>query len=74
MIFYILCFGTHTQHINNIISGSPRFLKNKGWLILENHFDQAEDVKNIFIRNGFHSVKVINDLAGIGRFTIGRYK
>ena len=20
MIFYILCFGTHTQHINNIIS------------------------------------------------------
>ena len=62
------------KHIKNIISGAPRFLKNKGWLILENHFDQGEFVKNIFIRNGFHSVKVINDLAGIGRFTIGRYK
>ena len=46
----------------------------KGWLILENHFDQSEKVKQLLIKNKFTSIEIVKDLSGIGRFTIGRYK
>jgi len=62
------------KHIKEIIQKAPFFLREKGWLILENHFDQGEKVKKIFIENKFTSVEVLNDLSGVGRFTIGRYK
>jgi len=62
------------SHIREIIQKAPLFLKEKGWLILENHFDQGEKVKKLLIQNRFTSVEILNDLSGIGRFTIGRYK
>jgi len=62
------------KHIEEIIHQAPQFLKEKGWLILENHFDQGEKIKQLFICNKFTSVEVVKDLSGIGRFTIGRYK
>jgi len=62
------------QHIREIIKKAPLFLKEKGWLILENHFDQSEKVKKLLIKNKFTSIKIVKDLSGIGRFTIGRYK
>ena len=62
------------KHIREIIQKAPIFLKEKGWLILENHFDQGEKVKQLLIKNKFKSVEIVNDLSGIGRFTIGRYK
>jgi release factor glutamine methyltransferase len=62
------------KHIREIIQKAPLFLKEKGWLILENHFDQAEKVKQLLIKNKFTSIEIIKDLSGIGRFTIGRYK
>jgi len=62
------------KHIREIIQKAPIFLKEKGWLILENHFDQGEKVKQLFIKNQFTSIEIVKDLSGIGRFTIGRYK
>jgi len=62
------------KHIREIIQKAPLFLKEKGWLILENHFDQGEKVKQLLIKNKFTSIKIVKDLSGIGRFTIGRYK
>ncbi len=62
------------KHIREIIQKAPLFLKEKGWLILENHYDQAEKVKQILIKNKFTSIEIVKDLTGIGRFTIGRYK
>ncbi len=62
------------KHIREIIQRAPLFLKENGWLILENHFDQGEKVKQLLIKNNFTSIKIVNDLSGIGRFTIGRYK
>ena len=62
------------NHIREIIQEAPLFLKEKGWLILENHFDQGKKVKQLLIKNKFTSVEILNDLSGIGRFTIGRYK
>jgi len=62
------------EHIKEIIQKAPLFLKEKGWLILENHFDQGKKVKQLLIENKFKSVEIVNDLSGVGRFTIGRYK
>ncbi|WP_288346474.1 HemK/PrmC family methyltransferase, partial [uncultured Prochlorococcus sp.] len=33
------------DHINQIVQNAPLYLKNKGWLLIENHFDQGEKVK-----------------------------
>ncbi len=62
------------DHINEIVQNAPIYLKHKGWLLIENHFDQGEKVKQLFLENRFTSVKVLKDLSGIGRFTLGRYK
>ena len=61
-------------HIREIVLYAPIFLREKGWLIIENHFDQGAKVKNLFLQNNFTSVEVFKDYSGIGRFTIGRYK
>ena len=62
------------KHIRKIIQKAPLFLKEKGWLILENHFDQGEKVKQLLLKNQFTSIEIVKDFSGIGRFTIGRYK
>ncbi len=62
------------KHIREIILKAPLFLKENGWLILENHFDQGEKVKKLLIKNKFTSIEIVKDLSRIGRFTIGRYK
>ncbi len=62
------------KHIREIIQKAPLFLKEKGWLILENHFDQGEKIKQLLVKNKFTSIEIFKDLSGIGRFTIGRYK
>jgi len=62
------------KHISEIIQKAPLFLKENGWLILENHFDQSEKVKQLLIENKFTSLENGKALSGIGRFTIGRYK
>ena len=62
------------KHIREIIQKAPLFLKEKGWLILENHYDHSEKVKQLLIKYKFTSIKTVKDLSGIGRFTIGRYK
>ena len=70
-----LCGGEDgLLHIREIIERAPRFLRKGGWIILENHFDQSKKIKKLLQENGFNSVKTINDVFGIGRFTIGKYK
>ena len=62
------------DHIKEIVRYAPLYLKEKGWLFIENHFDQSARVKKLFLENGFADVQVLKDFSGIGRFTIGRYK
>ena len=62
------------DHIKEIVKYAPNYLKEKGWLLIENHFDQGGRVKQLFLENRFTSVKVLKDFSGTGRFTIGRYK
>ena len=60
------------DHINEIVQYAPLYLKEKGWLLIENHFDQGAKVKELFLENRFTDVEVLKDFSGIGRFTIGR--
>ena len=62
------------DHIKEIIKFAPLFLREKGWLLLENHYDQGDKVKELFHKKGFVGVRTLRDFSGIGRFTIGRYK
>ena len=62
------------SHIREIIKEAPKFLKKNGWLILENHFDQAQKVKTLMLNNGLDDIEIIKDFYGVGRFTVGRYK
>ncbi len=62
------------EQIEEIVRYAPSYLKEKGYLLIENHYDQGDRVKQLFLENRFTSVKVLKDLSGIGRFTIGRYK
>ena len=66
--------GDGLDHIREIIQYAPFYLKEKGWLIIENHFDQGSRVEQLFLENKFTLVEVFKDYSGIGRFTIGRYK
>jgi len=62
------------DHIREIVQCAPAYLKEKAWLLIENHFDQGARVKKLFLKNRFTDVEVLKDFSGIGRFTIGRYK
>lgn len=47
------------------------YLSEDGWLLVEIGYDQGQDVKTLFIDNGFKDVQVIKDLAGNDRVVKG---
>ncbi len=49
---------------------APLILNKNGYIILEGGYNQAEDIENIFIKQGFRSVEIIKDLAQINRCII----
>ena len=58
--------------LREVISGSRTFLASQGWLILEHHHDQSEDVLALMKKHGLLEVTYEVDLQGIRRFAIGR--
>jgi len=60
--------------LKQIILQAPRYLKLKGWLMLEHGFQQAEEVRQCMDYNGYVDIQVIKDLAGLDRVTIGSLK
>lgn len=55
-----------------IIYESRAHLKEDGWLLFEIGYDQGEAVSRMMRENGFGSVKVIQDLAGLDRVVCAR--
>lgn len=55
-----------------IAKKAPEYLKIGGYLLVEIGYDEGEAVKELFIQNGFDSVKIIKDLAGCDRVVSGR--
>ena len=56
-----------------IISQSPSYLEDGGYLIFEIGHDQACDVTGMMRAQGFSDVSVKKDLAGLDRVVYGRY-
>ena len=55
-----------------ILKGASDHLKKKGWLLVEIGYDQADAVRSMFIKNGYESVLVRKDLAGLDRVVLGQ--
>ena len=53
--------------IRRIIDESPRFLRPRGWLLMEIGFDQSEKVSLMFAPEIWESPKLLPDLQGIPR-------
>ncbi len=56
-----------------IISGSVRYIRQGGWLLLEIGCEQAEAVSGMLERAGYTGIKVKKDLAGLDRVVYGMY-
>ncbi|KAF4000015.1 peptide chain release factor N(5)-glutamine methyltransferase [Glaciimonas immobilis] len=57
-----------------IASGAAAHLKDRGWLLMEHGYDQAEAVRELLLALPFESVQSWQDLAGIARVSGGRLK
>jgi release factor glutamine methyltransferase len=58
--------------IQKIVEGGKDFLKQHGWLIVEHGYDQGEAVKDIFNKQGYHTIQQTRDLNGHIRATYGQ--
>ncbi len=56
----------------NIIDNSARFLRNKGWLMLEHGYLQGPDVAAHLAHAGYDNINTIKDLGGNDRVSVGR--
>jgi release factor glutamine methyltransferase len=57
-----------------IVAGAPTHLNSGGWLLCEHGYDQAHNVRELFIAAGFGAVFCAPDLAGILRVTGGQWQ
>ena len=55
-----------------ILEGSSDHLKERGWLLVEIGYDQADAVSSMFMETGYQSVRVMKDLAGCDRVVLGQ--
>ncbi|MBV1907418.1 MAG: peptide chain release factor N(5)-glutamine methyltransferase [Pseudomonadales bacterium] len=58
--------------IRQIIGQAPQYLLAKGVLALEHGWQQATQVSQLFLDNGYTDIITLNDLAGIQRVTLAR--
>ena len=57
-----------------IVQESPSYLKEGGWLCMEIGYDQGAAVRQLMEAQGFATVSVIKDLAGLDRVVSGCYR
>ena len=60
--------------IENIIVNSPKFLRPKGFLLMEIGFGQAEPVNEMFSADIWQSIEILPDLQGIPRMVRAQLK
>jgi release factor glutamine methyltransferase len=58
--------------LRTISAGAAAYLAPQGWLLMEHGYDQAEQVRQLLLENGFSEVQSWRDLAGIERVSGGR--
>jgi release factor glutamine methyltransferase len=63
--------GDGLTAIRTIVAGTSAHLVPGGWILMEHGYDQALQVRELLIRQGFRDVQSWQDLAGIERVTGG---
>ena len=58
--------------IVHIVQASLHYLLQDGWLMLEHGYQQGEQVRDVFIANGFEQVKTVLDFGNNERVTMGQ--
>lgn len=58
--------------LRKIISESKHYLNNQAWLLVEHGYNQGEQVRQLFIENGFTSTSTIKDYSNNDRVSIGQ--
>lgn len=70
-----LCGGEDGLDFYRIIAEESRkIMKNNSLLIVEIGFDQGEEVKELFMENGFDDIEIIKDLNGLNRVVVAHLK
>lgn len=64
--------GTGLSVIERIVGESPKFLKPRGFLLMEIGFGQADAVAEMFDKNVWHEVELVPDLQSIPRVVKAR--
>jgi release factor glutamine methyltransferase len=59
--------------IKKIIAQAPEYLVERGWILFEHGYQQAEAVRNLLSERGFVAVQTRCDLAGHERATLGQW-
>ena len=68
-----LCGGPDGLNaFREIISGASTAMLIGGWLMLEHHHDQSDQVLDLMCKAGFQDVSYEKDLEGVKRFALGR--
>jgi len=61
------------KHLRLIINDARKYIRPKGWLILEHGWDQGTSVKQLLELAGFEHIDKKCDLAGVVRVTFGQF-
>ncbi|MXP56173.1 peptide chain release factor N(5)-glutamine methyltransferase [Pantoea sp. Mhis] len=56
-----------------IILTASKWLKSRGWLLLEHGWNQGEIVNKIMVKHGYLNVKTVKDYSGLARVTLGQF-
>jgi len=59
--------------IRELVAAAPAHLQSGGWLWLEHGFEQAAEVRELLVRQGFSAVESRRDLGGHERISGGRW-
>ncbi len=57
----------------NVLSGAMKAMSPRGWLLMEHHHDQSNDLLGLMRDEGFEEISFETDLQGIRRFAICRH-
>lgn len=60
------------EHISQVVRGAPLRLKKAGSLAVEHGFDQADEVRRLFLESGFSDVQLVQDINSQPRVTLGQ--
>lgn len=66
-------FADGLSAIRILAENAKLYLKNKGWLLLEHGYNQAEAVQEILQQHGYNNIETQQDLAGLNRITFGQW-